>query len=235
MKTSKLLPHLVKILAIGATCICAGALSSFATTLTVFGTGVGSNGLVLPGGSSDPHYTVSGPGVVGTQQAVVYSPSSQWFQWVPNDANSAWIGFKDSSDTSPHGTYTFTTTFNLTGFNPSTASLTRRWAMDQSGSLFLNGTLEQSVPDGNWNAGNNPNLTSFTISSGFVAGTNTLTFSGPFPYGFDGLRVEPMTLTATPVSGVPDSGPTVLLFGMSLAGLCWFRQIFGRVELNPTL
>jgi len=62
---------------------------------------------VLPGGSSDPHYTVTGPAVVGTEQAVVYSSSSQWFQWVPNDANSAWIGFKGSSDTSPHGTYTF--------------------------------------------------------------------------------------------------------------------------------
>jgi hypothetical protein len=224
MKSSKLHFHPVKILAIGATCVCASALSSFATTFTVFGTGVDSGGSVLPGGSSDPHYTVSGPGVTGTQSAVVYSPANLWSQWVPNDANSAWIGFKDSSDTSPHGTYTFTTTFSLTGFNPSSASLTGRWAFDQSGSLFLNGTLEQSVPDGNWNAGNNPNLTSFTISSGFVAGTNTLTFSGSFPDGFDGLRVEPMTLTATPVSGVPDSGQTVMLFGMGLAGLGWFRQ-----------
>jgi len=43
----------------------------------------------------------------------------------------------------------FKTTFNLTGFDPSTASLTGRWAMDQSGSLSLNGVLEQSVTDGN--------------------------------------------------------------------------------------
>jgi len=74
--------------------------------------------------------------------------------------------------------------------------------MDQSGSLYLNGVLEQSVPDGNWNAGVNPNLTSFTISSGFLAGVNVLDFIGPFPDGFDGLRVEPMTLTASP-NGVP--------------------------------
>ena len=212
-----------KIFAVCATLVCASALSAFATSLTVFGTGADSSGLVLPGGSSDPHYTVTGPGVVGTQPAVVYSPANLWSQWVPNDANSAWIGFKDSGDTSPHGTYTFETTFDLTGYDPSTASLIGRWAMDQLGSLYLNGVLEQSVPDGNWNAGVNPTLNCFTISSDFVAGMNVLTFSGPFPDGFDGLRVEPMTLTATP-SGVPDSGSTAMLLSVGLAGLSWFRR-----------
>jgi len=58
-------------------------------------------------------------------------------------------------------------------------------------------------------------LTSFEISSGFVAGVNVLTFSGASPDGFDGLRVELMTLTATPNgTGVPENGPTVMLFGM---------------------
>ena len=225
MKTSKLLPDPVKILAIGATCVCASALSSFATTFTVFGTGVDSSGLVLPGGSSDPHYTVTGPGVVGTQQAVVYSPAALWPQWVPNDANSAWIGFKDSSDTRPFGTYDFFTTFNLTGFDPSTASLTGRWAADQFGSLFLNGHLIQTVPDGNWDAASNPNLTSFTISSFFLPGVNTLDFEAVFPDTFDGVRVEPMTLTASPNGGgVPDSGSTAMLLSVGLAGLCWFRR-----------
>jgi VPDSG-CTERM motif len=212
-----------KIFAVCATFVCASALSAFATSFTVFGTGADNSGLVLPGGSSDPHYTVSGPGVSGTQQAVVYSAPNLWPQWLPNDANSAWIGFKDSSNTSPYGTYTFTTTFDLTGYDPSTASLIGRWAMDQSGGLYLNGVLEQSVPDGNWNAGVNPTLTSFTISSGFVAGVNVLTFVGPFPDNFDGLRVEPMTLTATP-SGVPDGGSTAMLLSISLAGMTWVRR-----------
>jgi hypothetical protein len=212
-----------KILAVCATLVCASALSTFATSFTVFGTGADSSGLVLPGGSSDPHYTVTGPGVVGTQQAVVYSPANRFSTWYPNDANSGWIGFKDSSDTSPHGTYTFTTTFDLTGFDPSTASLIGRWAMDQSGDLYLNGVLEQSVPDHNWDVGVNPTMTSFTILSDFVAGINVLTFSGPFPDGFDGLRVEPMTLTASP-TGVPDSGSTAMLLSVGLAGLSWFRR-----------
>jgi hypothetical protein len=215
----------IKVFAVCATFVCASASSAFATSITLFGTGADSSGLVLPGGSSDPHYTVSGPGVTGTQQAVVYSPAAVWPGWVPNDANSAWIGFKDSSDTRPYGTYTFETTFNLTGYNPSTASLIGRWAADQYGSLYLNGALEQSVPDGNWNAGANPNLTSFTISSGFLAGINTLDFSVVFPDGFDGLRVEPLTLTATPNgTGVPETGQTVMLLGLGLAGLGWFRQ-----------
>jgi hypothetical protein len=209
-----------KIFAVCATFVCASALSAFATSFTVFGTGADSSGLVLPGGSSDPHYTVTGPGVVGTQQAVVYSPAALWPQWVPNDANSAWIGFKDSSDTRPFGLYTFETTFNLTGYNPSTASLVGRWAADQYGSFYLNGALIQSVPDGNWNAATNPTLTSFTVTSNFVAGINILDFVVQFPDTFDGLRVEPMTLTASPNgSGVPDAGSSALLLGLGLVGL----------------
>jgi hypothetical protein len=215
-----------KIFAVCATFVCASALSAFATSFVVFGTGVDSSGNVLPGGSSDPNYTVTGPGVVGTQQAVVYSPANLWFQWVPNDANSAWIGFKDSSNTSPYGTYTFTTTFDLTGYDPLTASLTGSWAADQFGTLYLNGVAKQSVPDGNWDAANYPNLTSFTITSSFLAGVNILEFSVNFPDDFDGLRVRPMTLTATPLvtSGVPDGGSTAMLLSVGLAGLGWLRR-----------
>jgi hypothetical protein len=66
---------------------------------------------------------------------------------------------------------------------------------------------KQTLPDGNWNSSTNPNLTPFTITSGFVAGVNTLDFQVTFPDGFDGLRVRPMTLT---VSAVPEPATRVL-------------------------
>jgi hypothetical protein len=65
--------------------------SIFAATFTVFGTGVDNNGNVLPGGSIDPHYTITGPGATGSR-AVVYSGANIFSSWVPNDAHSAWVG-----------------------------------------------------------------------------------------------------------------------------------------------
>lgn len=163
-------------------------------------TGTDSSGNLLPGGSADPHYQVFGPAVPGGAPAAVYSPSSIWFQWVPDDPNSGWIGFQDSFSTSPHGDYTYELTVDLTGYDPSTASISGNWAADQFGSIKLNGNATgASVPDGNWNAANAPNLTPFTISSGFQSGINKLDFVVNEPDDGDGLRVRNLALTATAV------------------------------------
>ena len=45
------------------------AAAANAVTITLAGTGTAANGTVLPGGSNDSHYTVSGPGVVGAVAA----------------------------------------------------------------------------------------------------------------------------------------------------------------------
>lgn len=174
-------------------------------------TGVDGAGNLLPGGSADPHYTVTGPGVPGGGPAFVYSPPNIWPQWVPDDPNSGWIGFQDSSSSSPHGNYTYELPVDLTGYDPSTASISGSWAADQFGSISLNGAATGvSVPDGNWNAANAPNLNPFTISSGFHSGINTLDFVVTEPDDFDGLRVRNMTLTATPV---PEPSACCLLIG----------------------
>ncbi len=187
-------------------------------------TATDSSGNLLPGGSFDPHYrAVIGPGVNAVGPAVVYSAPNIWSQWVPDDPHSGWIGFRDSSDSSPHGDYTYELLVNLTGYNPATASISGSWAADQFGSINLNGAATGvSVPDGNWNAANAPNLNPFTISSGFHSGINTLDFVVNEPDGFDGLRVTNMSLTATPV---PE--PTtccLLLGGAAIVGLGLVRR-----------
>ena len=174
--------------------------STHGAVIPLFSTGTDSSGNLLPGGSADPHYTVTGPGVPAGGPAAVYSPSSLWFQWVPNDPHSGWIGFQDSFSSSPHGDYTYAQTFDLTGYDPSTASISGLWAADQFGSIDLNGSATGvSVPDGNWNAGSFPNLNPFTIASGFHGGINTLAFIVTEPDDGDGLRVSSLSLRANPV------------------------------------
>ncbi len=169
------------------------------STLVLPSTGTDANGNELGGGHSDPHYTVIGPGIPGGGSAAVLSASSIYPGWVADDAHSAWVGWKDSGDTSPYGYYTYQLTFNMAGLDPSTASLSGLWAADQYGYVTLNGnTTSVSVADGNWDASAHPNLNNFTISSGFVSGTNTLDFVVDEPDGFDGLRTSNLVLSASP-------------------------------------
>jgi len=191
-------------------------------------TATDGSGNLLPGGSFDPHYrAVIGPGVNAVGPAVVYSASNIWSQWVPDDPHSGWIGFRDNSDSSPHGDYTYELLVNLTGYDPATASISGSWAADQFGSINLNGAATGvSLPDGNWNSANAPNLNPFSISSGFHSGLNTLDFVVNEPDGFDGLRVSSMTLTATPV---PEPSTCCLLIGgAAIAGLARARS--GRAK-----
>jgi hypothetical protein len=149
---------------------------------------------------------------------VVYSQSSLFGGWVPDDPRSAWIGFQDNFSSSPHGVYDYQTTFDLTGYDPSTASISGSWSADQFGSINLNGVpTGQSVPDGNWDGGAHPNLNPFAISSGFHAGTNTLDFIVTEPDDGDGLRIRNMTLIAT---AVPEPSTCCLLIaGAAIVGL----------------
>ena len=173
-----------------------------------YDTGVDSNFQQLAGGSPDPHYQLRQvtPGAyIGNTNwspAITMQSSIAWPQWLqPPDAR--WIYIADAANLGQDwGTYEYRTTFDLTGYDPSTAVLAGKWAMDQYGSIYLNTNLVATLSDGNWNN----NLTAFTITSGFVSGINTLTFYVRQPDGGDGLIVSGASLTA---AGLP--GPPIIL------------------------
>ena len=175
------------------------ATGALAAGPSFYNTGVDDNNQQLSGGSHDPHYQmrqVSAGAYTGNPNwtnAVSMDTSITWSQWIKtNDAR--WIYVADASNLGQDwGTYEFMTTFNLTGYDPSTAVLAGRWALDQDGTIYLNGNLAASLPDGNWN----DNLTSFRLTSGFLPGTNTLTFYVRFPDGGDGMVVSGASLTAS--------------------------------------
>ncbi|MEA2698269.1 MAG: hypothetical protein QOI66_2540 [Myxococcales bacterium] len=172
------------------------------TAFRLFNTGVGADGVLLAGGSVDPHYkliqsadtTFTGP------DAIVADPIADGY-WVANSDTSKWIApsanqqYPGASPCNASGTYVYRTTFDLTGYNPTTLKISGMWAADNSGTdIRLNGaSLGISAP------GYAP-LTAFTIDSGFVAGMNTLEFEILDIGCPNGLRVE---LTASDVAPAP--------------------------------
>ncbi|MGH9847417.1 MAG: CARDB domain-containing protein [Blastocatellia bacterium] len=151
---------------------------------TLFNTGVDNSRNVLPLGSVDPHYSLTSsadPNFPGPN-AVTVADSF----WLSNSPASNWISVNPGRSSSV-GNYSYTTTFDLTGFDPTKAVIRGRWITDNNGlDIKINGTSTGfTTPYGahfTWH--------DFTIFSGFVAGLNTLEFSY-FEGGFiHGLRVE---------------------------------------------
>src|SRR5580698_6615564 len=141
-----------------------------------------SAGAALPVGTTDPNYAlISAPAGVPLT-AIATTPNGAW---TPNTATATWISPGSSGGTSwPTGTYDFQTTFTLAaGEDPSTAELSGMWATDNSGCIFLN-SVNTGDCTGNADFGS---LTAFSITSGFLAGVNTLDFmvlnSAPSPVG----------------------------------------------------
>jgi hypothetical protein len=203
------------------------ASAANAAAITIFNTGVNASGTPLANGTiGDPHYillTVPS-GTTGLQVRT----SAGGFPippWVGDDTVSAWIGpNNDTALDGPVGAYDYRTTFDLTGFAPGSASLAGLWAADNEGL----GILINSVSTGNTlpSATSFEAFTPFSITSGFVAGVNTLDFLVNNDGGPTGLRVE-ISGTATAVGSATPEPASFALFGAGFAGLCMFRRRLG--------
>jgi hypothetical protein len=178
----------------------------FEPILGLFNTGVDNSGAPLPDSALDPHYilyfkpdgtTIDDPAVV--QTAI---PGA----WLANSATSKWIGPDANTVASAGGRYTYRTTIDLTGRDPSTAMIFGRWATDNPGlDIQVN-----RVSTTNAQSGTFAGYTAFALSStnaAFVAGTNTIDFivenAGA---GFTGLRIE---IDQSNVKIPPGTVPTI--------------------------
>lgn len=170
-------------------------------------TGIGADGLPLAAGTIEPFWAFQINSDSGS--ADVFVANEGWpiqaGVWMGNDATSKWVGPRASVGDADiaTGTYSYRTTFNLSGRDTNTVQITGRWATDNTGvAVYVNGATVPVPLSGAFNA-----WTGFTITSDdveFLAEFNTIDFeminAGA---GATGLRVEFTQTSARTLPGIP--------------------------------
>jgi PEP-CTERM motif len=216
------------LLALGLAAVLASSQARADSITTLFSTGVDNNHALLAPNAPDTHYIMaagSSDGTAGLTPFVV--PTAPGFPippWAANTATAQWITPKMPEPVD--GPFNYTTTFNLTGLTPGTASITGKLsADDQVVGVELNGVLVSppiTTPDQSYGT-----LQSFSITSGFVNGINTLEFLTSNNHGAVTGFIADMTGTAF---AVPE--PTSLAMLLTGAcGLLTFRRLFKRASV----
>ena len=182
---------------------------------TLFSTGLDTNGVALAPGFADPHYVLTASAYsTPPPPAIAATVMANNSAWLANDASSVWIGaFSQGAASLPAGSYNFRTSFDLTGFDASTAQITVQMAVDNNvTNVLLNGVSL------GWSYGAFAGLsTAFTRGTGFVAGTNTLEFqtvnsgTSASPAGFR-AKVSGTATKVAPLNTALVAGPTTHYF-----------------------
>jgi len=191
--------------AIGLVCL---GVSAYADTLNL-STGV-------PGGATYTVVEENSYNLGATDIASEVTPSdADWStDWVPNNADSAWIAY-DPFHCCDNGNGDYSTTFVLTSGDISTVELSGAWTVDDFGSLYLNGHLigSQGVSYGA--------LTAFDVAAGspdFVLGVNTLSIDITASDSFlEGVDLNGLLTGYTPVPEPLSIVPLILGVGILLA------------------
>lgn len=188
-----------------------------------FGTGVAADGSLLTAPAVDPHYILAASADLSFPGPNAIVVSNVWpvgAAWLADGPNSVWIAPQaDQSGTTysdgtyggnAEGSYTYETTFNLTGYDLSRVTISGSWGTDNEGTnIYVNG-----ISSGITVSGFNP-LSPFTLTStnGLVAGTNTLDFfvqNDPSTPNPTGLRVDlRLLVTLLPELQVTHSGSSI--------------------------
>ena len=150
-------------------------LTSAAPIPKLFNTGVDDTGALLGASTVDPHYQLidsADPAYPGPDTFTL-EPGFPVGPWLAEGPASRWIAPRARQGTGNEpGNYTFRTTFDLAGFDPTKAKIAGKWSVDNSGlDIVLNGnslTLANNSGFGGF--------VDFTIDFGFVNGVNTLDF-----------------------------------------------------------
>jgi len=211
------------------------ALALHADNFTIFNTGVDDTATVLAPGSIDPHWSiVSGADVTGTNAYTVTEVPSAWYA-SPTGATStaSWIAPNPDQSTvdslsNPFSTYDYQTTFDLTGFDPTTASITGVFSTDNNlTDVLINGISTGITSDFSGFGSVNP----FSITSGFQSGVNTLDFilvngdDSDNPAGPTGLIVDSAVGTAQPLAAPEPGVISLVLFSIFTLAIMFRRKL----------
>jgi len=206
-------------------------MSQAAPITGLYNTGVDDTSALLVDNAVDTHYTIgstSWTAIAGNNPPPAFPGA-----WILNSASTAsrWIApaTQPTSDTSDT-LYVVSLSFDLTGFDSATASFSGRWAADNQGYVTLNGgsafgQTPLTTGHATW--------TSFSASSGFLSGVNTLAFyvtnlgfSGTNPTGIR-VEFESSNVNVTPI-------PEPEIYAMLGAGLGLMGWVARRRKKQAT-
>jgi PEP-CTERM motif len=179
-------------------------------------TGVSNSNTRLGAGSVDPHWKIVTPN--GLIDAVVVNSLTSGANpecrlagtWLAPAGPACWIW--QQADGKPVGTtLRFRTTFDLTGFDHTTAFIGGSWATDNTGlNVYINGVATGNTIPGS-NLSNFGQTTAFSVNSGFVAGVNTLDFEVQDVGIVGGFLVQSINGRAMASSVVPEPSSYALI------------------------
>lgn len=178
----------------------------------VYNTGLGADGAPLAAGNgqADAHYFVES---TGAHALTYYNPAYR------QDSPTSRIVNESGTDDAPSQTITsFFTTFDLTGYNASTASLSGQALADNVGAVFLNDTQISGYINGFGS------FTAFETSANFLPGINTLKFMLYNADGPEAFQISNLSVSAD-AAEVPEPGTWSLMAGgLGLVGFSMRRR-----------
>jgi hypothetical protein len=194
-----------------------------AASITVHNTGVDSSVSLVASGQQTAFWELrSAP--AGATEAPGSNPFAfTHFAYASNTATSQWVAPANSGNASVAGVYTYALTVDLTGLDPATAVITGFFATDNEGAISVNGappaaTLGFEAFD---------TLSPFTLSSGFVAGLNTIEVSVNNAGNPTAFHVQFTSAVADPATSnpIPEPGSLVLLGSGLFAAMARRRRL----------
>jgi len=191
---------------------------ALAGTITVHNTGVNSSDALVAPGAQASFWTLSAE-PAGAVEAIGSNPFRFNCCYFPDTATAAWVSPQANGNAGAGGFYTYDLVINLTGLDPTTASISGIFGTDNDGSIFLNSNAAAATTC--FACFGAP--TTFTINSGFVAGLNTIHVkvdNGGDPTAF---FVSFTSAIAGGGSAVPEPA-TILLTCAGLVGLLALRR-----------
>ena len=167
----------------------------FTTASFTLNTGLSDSGQMVALGAPDPHYTwETGSGSV----TAVFASNPANSTWLANSSTSVWLDNAGNQTLGSNDTYT--TSFDLTGFNPASGAMSIAVAVDNNlTDVRLNGVSLGFTLSGNLNS-NFQQLHAFPlVTSHFVSGRNQFEFIVANTGGPGGFRAE-VSVSAEPQS-----------------------------------
>jgi hypothetical protein len=190
---------------------------ALAASIQVHNTGVNASNVLVAPGAQASFWTLS------TKPPTAVEPiGSNPFRYYngayfSDTATAAWVSPDASGNAGPTGIYTYDLVIDLTGLDPTTASIVGTFGTDNDGSISLNGNAPVAITGiADFGA-----PTAFTINSGFVAGLNTIHVqvnNQGDPTAFF-VSFSSATANGVPVQVPALSGPTLAALALLLAGM----------------